>query len=161
VARYRFWNLAYREPFRDFLCTLREHAALCEFAEKDNIIREKIAFAVPRSLRETLLREPKLTLTRAVELCNAWEISREQAAEMTAKMGEVQKISEQRQQCRFRSHTNTAQDKHFVKQIDCKFCGKTHRIGKSYCPAFGKICSKCQKKNRRLQAEDQRCGRRR
>jgi len=90
VARYRFWNLAYRECFRDFLCALREHAALCKFAEKDNIIRDKIAFAVPRSLRETLLREPKLTLTRAVELSKAWETSREQAAEMAAKTEEVQ-----------------------------------------------------------------------
>jgi len=97
VARYRFWNLAYHEHFRDFLCALREHAALCEFAEKDNIIRDKIAFAVPPSLCETLLREPKLTLTRAVELYNAWETSREQAAEMTVKTEEVQKISEQRQ----------------------------------------------------------------
>jgi len=32
-----------------------------------------------------------------------------------------------------------------VKQIDCKLCCKMHRIGKSYCPAFGKICTKCQK----------------
>jgi len=147
VARYRFWNLAYREPFRDFLCALQEHAALREFAEEDSTTRDKIGFAVPRSLRETFLREPKLTLTRAVELCIAWETSREQAAEMTAKTGEVQKVSEQRQQCRLRSHTNTPQDKHFAKQIDCKLCGKTHRIGKSYCSAFGKICSKCQKKN--------------
>ena len=147
VARYRFWNLAYREPFRDFLCALLENASLCEFAEKDNIIRDKIAFAVARSLRETLSHEPKLTLTRAVELCNAWETSREQAAEITAKTEEVQKITEQRQQCRFRSHTNTAEEKHFAKQIDYKFCGKMHHIGKSYCPAFGKICTKCQKKN--------------
>jgi len=66
---------------------------------------------------------------------------------MTAKTEEVQKISAQRQQCRFRSHTNTAQDKHFAKQIECKFCSKMHRIGKSYCPAFGKICTKCQKQN--------------
>jgi len=64
VARYRFWNLAYCEPSRDFLCALRAHAALCEFAEKDNIIRDKIAFAVPHSLRETLLCEPKLALTK-------------------------------------------------------------------------------------------------
>ena len=70
----------------------------------------------------------KLALTRAVELCNAWETSREQVTEMTAKTEEVQKISEQRQQCRFRSHTSPAQDKHFAKQIDCKFCGKTDRI---------------------------------
>ena len=147
LACYPLWNLAYRERFRDFLCALREHAALCEFSGKDNIIQDKIAFTVPRSLCETLLREHKLKLTRVVELCDAWETSREQAAEMTPKTDEVQKISEQRQQYRFRSHTHTAQDKPFAKQIDCKFGGKTHHIGKSYCPAFGKICTKCQKKN--------------
>jgi len=124
VTRYRFWNLVYCEPFRDLLCALREHAALSEFAEKDTIIRDKIAFAVSRSLREIPLREHKLILTRAVELCSAWETSREQATEMMAITEEVQRISEQQQQCRLRAHTNTAQDKHFVKQIDCKFCAR-------------------------------------
>jgi len=55
-------------PFRGFLCVLREHAALCAFTEKDNIIQDKIAFAVPRSLCETLLREPN----RGERQCWIW-----------------------------------------------------------------------------------------
>ena len=33
----------------------------------------------------------------------------------------------------------------FVK--DCRFCGQAHEKERSKCPAFGKICSSCQKKN--------------
>ena len=33
----------------------------------------------------------------------------------------------------------------FVK--DCRFCGQAHEKERSKCPAFGKICSACQKEN--------------
>ena len=31
--------------------------------------------------------------------------------------------------------------------IDCQFCGRNHKIGKSYYPAFGKTCGKCGGRN--------------
>ena len=40
----------------------------------------------------------------------------------------------------FKSHSNTHTD-----YSECKFCGKAHNKGK--CPAFGKVCNKCGRKN--------------
>ena len=32
-------------------------------------------------------------------------------------------------------------------RMECNYCGKKHVRGTSNCPAYGKICSKCHKKN--------------
>ena len=31
--------------------------------------------------------------------------------------------------------------------IECKFCGKKHRYGRVFCPAYGKQCSRCHGRN--------------
>ena len=94
------------------------------------------------SLRERLLRETDLTLSRAISAGHAAEETRKHAREIqssnpTADLHRIHKHE------KFRKNPNTENSKDFIKK--CKFCDKSHPRGK--CPAYGKICSNCKKKN--------------
>jgi len=72
---FRFWNVQYQEPFDNFLTELRTRASYCNFDNKDRMIREKIVFTVQGKLQELLLREDKLSVDKAIQICRAYEQS--------------------------------------------------------------------------------------
>jgi hypothetical protein len=80
-----------------------------------------------------LLREQELTLTKAESICRAAEVSEQQMKTISADMtsmavNAIKKPSQEEE-----------------NKPSCRYCGKKH--AKRQCPAYGQICSKCQKKN--------------
>ena len=59
------------EFFDDYLCRLRELTKTCQFGDiMDEMIRDRIVIVTKyQSVRGRLLRESKLTLNGAVEMC--------------------------------------------------------------------------------------------
>ena len=64
-----------KKSFDDYLCPLRELAKTCEFGDiMDEMIRDRIVLGTTdQSVRGRLLRESKLTLNGAVEMCRTSE----------------------------------------------------------------------------------------
>ena len=85
IETYRFWNIAYREPFESFLTDLRSRAILCNFGTmKDRMIRDKIVFSVTGKVQELMLREKTRDLQRAIDICRAYEVTSKQAQEIAS-----------------------------------------------------------------------------
>ena len=57
---FHFWNIPFVKPFDMLLTKLHSCAALWNFNEEDQIIRDKIFFSVSGKLQESLLHETSL-----------------------------------------------------------------------------------------------------
>ena len=134
------------EPFESFLTDLRLKAKSCNYGElKDGIIRDQVVYGIHDSaVRARLLREGQLTLQRAIEICQASEVSHKQmsvfeegglgqtAVHVVRKsQGATKKKGSKGKQ---QQRGNTAQESCSKQQRECKFCGTTHPPKK--CPAW-------------------------
>ena len=157
--RFKFFNVTQKEtqPVDDFINELKTRAQECEFKDlTESLIRDRIVCGVKHlKLQERLLREPELTLDRAILLCKADEDTRKQTSEIqrntldginikidNIKMGHKN----------YTKHARSSKDTHKQaihpgkqKKNSCHYCGKVHPKGK--CPAYGKVCSSCGKVN--------------
>jgi len=102
------------------------------------MIRDKIVFSVEQHLQHVLLREPNLTLAKTIDIYRTYEISCKNALELqqASEQQQVHGLSDQTRKHRQSCSTSTAQQ-------ECQFCGKYHRKGKTFCPAYGRICANC------------------
>ena len=106
-------------------------------------------------MKERLLREPKLTLEKALDVCRAAETSRDHIRQMTtapeAAIGRLGLRHNGNLQPRGKTpslHTQPKQinDRPSSQRItNCHFCGRDHN--RQECPAYGKSCSTCGGKN--------------
>ena len=147
--RYRF-NRRGQEPgesYDQYRTALRMLAEGCDFQTitPDEILRDRLVFGIKDDkVRERLLRESTLTLSKTDEICRA-------AESMTAQMKVVSVTSEttinavkSQDRMTSRKDQTTANS----KTRECWNCGQTHEYHKrELCPAFGKTCHKCQKPN--------------
>ena len=127
-----------------YASNLRSLSETCNFgALKDEMIRARTVCGVrDSSLRQKLLRVPELTLERCIDMCRRAEATSTQLEAMSAQNSHAHPPSE----VNFAKKPSKGADKSpFVK--DCRFCGQAHEKERPKCPAFGKICSACQKEN--------------
>ncbi|GFS50337.1 retrovirus-related Pol polyprotein from transposon 297 [Trichonephila clavipes] len=112
---------------------LKTLASTCEFSEQENgLIRGHIVLGIKDSgLQERLLRENNLNMEKAIEIVRAAEASREQVRNMKYDTATINFVKENQNKPK--------------TQYNCKKCGRKHKPRE--CPAFGKICAKCKKKN--------------
>ena len=108
---------------------------------REEMIRDRIVMGISDArLRRSMLQEPKLTLKTAIE--------RGRASEMTTRqlktMAPTEEVSAVRKKGKAPSH-RTGQTSSWPK--NCKYCGRSHPKDKSKCPAYGKTCTYCSKKN--------------
>ena len=144
--RYHFNNRSQDagESIDTYASSLRSLCDMCNFGTlKEEMIRDRIVCGVcDSSLRKKLLQVPALTLEKCIDMCRSAEATLTQLEAMSAQ----------------NSHTPPPPKVNFVKKPskgadkssfvkDCRFCGETHEKERSKCPAFGKICSACQKEN--------------
>ncbi|UYV70566.1 hypothetical protein LAZ67_7003550, partial [Cordylochernes scorpioides] len=128
------------ESIDSFITELKGLSTSCEFeSQKDSLIRDRIVYGIQdKALQERLLREPNLTLLKAIEMCKTDEISKQQI-----------KIMQNNQNiCQIRKYEkkhSPKQNQESEKEFKCQRCGKSHRA--KNCPAWGKRCSKCKKMN--------------
>ncbi|UYV84832.1 K02A2.6-like, partial [Cordylochernes scorpioides] len=140
--RFKFFSATQKdgESIDSFITELKGLSTSCEFeSQKDSLIRDRIVYGIQdKALQERLLREPNLTLIKAIEMCKTDEISKQQI-----------KIMQNNQNiCQIRKYEkkhSPKQNQESEKEFKCQRCGKSHRA--KNCPAWGKRCSKCKKMN--------------
>lgn len=128
--RFVFNSIVQKEAqsFDNFVTELRKAVKTTEYEKQDDMIRDRIVMGINnKTTQEKLLREDKLTLQKAVEICRAIEISKDQSKilQNEASVSEVKTSKNNKQKCRF--------------------CGYVH-VARS-CPAWGKTCAKCEGRN--------------
>ncbi len=157
--RHRFWSRDQLEgeAVDQWITELKVKAALCEFSDqRDLLIRDKIVFDVrDERVKERLLRESDLTLQKALDICRAAEATKEQVQAMNKEamkvpIGAVRGTQKQRRNepdtmpnLSSRIHDSGKSSK--TRQAACKYCGGFHPPRQ--CPAYGKMCSACHKRN--------------
>ena len=134
------------ESIDNYITELRQLASTCEFDTQtpDEVLRDRLIFGIhDNKVRERLLRCELLDLNRTIEICRAAETSQAQMRELDVSPAQaVHRISvNDSQSSEFRA------DRRSRIINDCRYCGKSHERNKLKCPAWGKVCSKCQVPN--------------
>ena len=141
------------EQIDSFVTDLRLKSKTCEFGNlKDSLIRDRVVVGIRDSrLKEKLLRDPGLTLERAVDVCKANEAAQAQMKVLTGSIPEdssaVHTVKKGRsKKGKSKNADKDRQEKPKAQQDGqnaflCKRCGKTHK--RRVCPAWGQVCTKC------------------
>ena len=151
--RHQFWQITQKdsETVDQFVTRLKNKVKSCEYPSPvDDMVRDKFVFSIrDLQVKERLLREEKLTLEKAISMARASEASKEQIKamgpneqnienptvnEIRAGGGRQEKNPPRRP--RLGSGSNKGK---------CTFCGSSHSRGS--CPALGKTCDYCQKRD--------------
>ena len=138
-------------------------AATCEFGElKDEMIRERLVCGIAdNSVRRKLLQEPKLSLEKCLDICRSAEatsahlktISGQSSSTATPadNVNAVDKWRKSKAPPKRRSNGQMQKQPLPETKEDllkrCKDCGRSHVKQRTKCPAFGKLCSACNKPN--------------
>ena len=150
------------ETVDGYVNRLRKHASTCGFGTlNDELIRDRLVLGVnDEGTKLRLLKEDKLTLDKAINLCRSSEIATKQLnvlkQEATKSEG-VHVVKQQRPQRQRRSTNTTARQPskpHGGKKTTtrgrpykCFHCGSSESHKKEACPAYGKECKICKKLN--------------
>ena len=125
------------ETIDQYVTDLKTKAQTCEFKDlKDSLIRDRIVCGIHcDKTRSRLLREPDLTLQKAVDICRANETTSSQmklfTGDQTNGLPAIHGIRSQSKQ---------------VQKVSCDRCGGWH-TKQQICPAFGAECRKCGQRN--------------
>ena len=132
--RYKFFtHVQGSKGIELYITELKTLSQSCELGTLcDSLIRDRIVCGISSNqLRERLLRETDLSLTKAIDICRATEASKSQAQHF--KLGEASGSDEKVDIVRKKSGKS------------CSKCGTFHPVRQ--CPAYGKICHSCNKPN--------------
>ena len=137
--RYTFWSLQQDEgeSIDAYLTRLKVKIDMCEYNKEDwpasvrqELLRDKFVFGLTDdSLKERLLREASLTLSKALEIAQRSESSKQQIKDMRKSSG--------------RSSVDTVKGRRGPMPTYCGQCGQIHKP--KACPAYGLECSICRK----------------
>ena len=123
----------------------------CEFGDlTDSLIKDRLVCGVIKdSVRSRLLRETELTLQKAIDVCRAAETSSQQMKVIQSTSSEangsnVDFVKKNIVKSKSVKNTDNKPAGSTIKQ-KCGKCGCKHEPRK--CPAFGKLCHNCKKKN--------------
>lgn len=147
-CRYQLWSYQRSEghEFIDYFTNLQELANQCEFAEKENMIRDKLIFSMSdRELKEQLLGIASLSLENVKDKIIAAETTRYEIKLMSSDVRAEKRIEAVRKQ-RQKPHSIANQlSRSGDDTKNCSNCGSKHPP--KSCPAYGKECHRCHKKN--------------
>ena len=139
LLRYTFLTYKQKEDqsFDEFMTQLKKLSSDCAFGElKNSLIKDIVVIGVTDdSLRERMLREPNLTLERAIALGQSAEQTKIHAKELKQE-AEIYGVKFRKKENRYSQATKK------IKQ--CKYWGRTHI--RRACPAFHQTCNECHKK---------------
>ncbi|KAL8597750.1 hypothetical protein ACOMHN_001709 [Nucella lapillus] len=128
------------EPFEDYVATLRTLMKTCNFCDhiKDSLLRDRIVLGIRnQTTKERLLQEADLTLQSCIDKCRAAETTSQQ----------LRAMSENELYAEAHAISSKSKRRQPLKEVSCKFCAQTHVLKKEECPACGKTCNICKKKN--------------
>lgn len=146
--RYVFNNRSQREDetFESFLSELQRLVKSCNYCDKcvDSILRDRIVLGVrDKDTQKELLKSRGLTLAKSVDLCKAAETANLQRVLLNNPPHDAVST------IRKKGFNDNKPDKSPVAPArsppvkTCKYCNQQHQFLKSKCPAYGKVCSKC------------------
>ncbi|GLV48422.1 hypothetical protein CBL_20979 [Carabus blaptoides fortunei] len=123
------------ETFDHYQTELKKLSHTCEFGEKqDSLIRDKIIIGIKdKTLQERLLREENLMLSKVIDVCRVFELSKNEAKSLQ-NVNNVDVISEI-------GSGKSDELSNKSKRFKCTRCNREH--GANQCPAFGQMCHKC------------------
>ena len=153
------------ESVDQYITKLKELASSCDFGNlNEEMIRDRLVLGcVNPHVRERMFREKDLTLIKARDMCRSAEITQMQLAKMNVSGQQAQsEIHFAKNKSRKPNYAQETKEGHKMNKNpiykkkqhsshsrqnvrDCKYCGGEHKKGS--CPAYGKICHKCHKKN--------------
>ena len=142
--RYKFFTCRQKEgqSFDQFVTELKKLSQDCEFGELCNsLIRDVIIMGLlDNKLRERLLREPDLTLEKAIKHGQAAEETKQHARMLQRQLeSEKKSIDAVKHNTKSKSNQSTLSKPNFFK--NCKFCAGSHNRGS--CPAYSRKCKLC------------------
>lgn len=140
MARFKFNSRSQHadESVDQFTTELRLIANDCEFEElKDSLIRDRIICGTrDEKVRERLLQEEDISLSKAIDLARSMEVSRQQMTSITNAVDMKAVHIRHKKQSSNRS----------AEQEQCPNCGQApHPFAR--CPAKNKTCNYCKKPN--------------
>ena len=97
------------------------------FGHQDQLVRDK------------LLLDPRITLEKAIDLCQDAEASKIRKGTIDSSCVVNTVASAPKPMHRSNRLHNSRQP------IDCQYCGQQH--ARRQCPSYGKVCQKCGKRN--------------
>ena len=142
------------EPVDKFVARLRQQARLCDFSDLNDQLRDQLVDKVAQpGLRRKLLEKDNISLDDALKICRSWEATAHQAAQMTSSAtpgttAEVHAIAHSPQTRRNRNRNRPWTPPHRESdEPECPNCGFQGHMAGDSCPARGRTCHKCGKKN--------------
>ena len=136
-----------------FVTELRLQANNCEFGSlRDELIRDRLVVGIRSdSVRSRLLREAELTLQKAIDICRAAEVTDSRMASIkNSQDSHVNALDKDNKYLKSRQRDNKTKGISEASQqskVLRKYCGNKHLRDKNKCPAYGKSCKECGKKN--------------
>ena len=145
------------DAYVDALKILQKSCNFCDCL-KDSLLRDRIVFGVrDNGVRKRLLQERSLDLSRCIDICRTHENTTSQMKLVTDTGEEVHRVEERRHftnkrqrgrgQFRQQKQERTTFPTPTRPIVNCEFCGRQHERKKEMRPAWGQICSKCNKRN--------------
>ncbi|UYV82346.1 K02A2.6-like, partial [Cordylochernes scorpioides] len=137
-------NQEENEGIDSYTNRLRGLASSCEYdILTEELIRDRIVLGIKDNrVRKKLLMEPKLNLSLAIDICRTAEVTEQQITKLTGQESEDVKWNRKYER---KKEATKATNETFEDIINCHYCGSKHR--KASCPAYGKICTWCNRKN--------------
>ena len=127
---------------------LAQTCGFCNCGTKDSLIRDRIILGVSDiELRKILLHERNLTLEKCIDIAKAHESTTTQLKALSKDDTQgIHKLSISKH------HRKAPKDAHKPRTNSqmlkcCLFCAQQHVRKKEMCPAWGKTCTKCKRKN--------------
>ena len=133
------------ETFESFITDLRNLVKECSYKEPNEMVRDTIICGLhSQTIREKLLNEgDQLKMERAIELAMNHEATQEHLRSMASSSAAADNVdaiqNTRRSDKRQTGHSGQ------TPTINCRNCGGKHP--KKKCPAFGKECLYCHKRN--------------
>ena len=159
-ARYKFQCIVQSngDTIEQFVTALKVGVKDCGYGDKANeMVRDRIVFGVKSDkIREKLINEGSdLTLERAIDIARTYETSRAQLKSMTSEDPKIDAINKQkinrgnRPEKKFSQKPGKSANDNFSRYSykSCGRCGLPEHEKDEICPAIGKLCRKCDKKD--------------
>lgn len=124
-----------------FVVQLKTQARRCEFHDEElpKLVRDRLVVGINNAkVRTEMLRDPDLTLDKALALAKAWETSDREAADMSLALPANLHAKNEFQVDKIRTTASLS-----TPRSKCSNCGYEHRTDN--CPASDKECNYCHK----------------
>ena len=126
------------ETIDEYVNKVRGLSETCEFGTlRDSLIKDRIVLGTKnKQVRVTLLNQKELILEKALSVCRSNKLTEQHLLKIndnsTLNINSLQNVLRKEREWK-------------REQRNCEYCGFKH--AKRKCPAYGKICHKCNKKN--------------